>query len=53
MGNKARARLLWLKDEVTSSLKLYPEYAADGFAPHTVYPLGGCTARPKGTCSRP
>lgn len=24
MGNKARTRLLWLKDEVVSSLKLYP-----------------------------
>ena len=26
MGNKARARLLWLKDGPVSSLKLYPDY---------------------------
>ncbi len=39
MGNKARARLLWLKGEVASSLKLYPEYKDDGFAPHVVVGL--------------
>jgi hypothetical protein len=26
MGNMARTRLLWLRDEVASSLKLYPDY---------------------------
>jgi hypothetical protein len=39
MGNKARTRLLWLEDEVVSSLKLYPDYTDRGFAPHTVFPL--------------
>ncbi len=39
MGNMARTRLLWLKDEVVSSLKLYHEYKGNDFAPHTVYPL--------------
>ena len=45
MGNLARTRLLWLKDEVVSSLKLYPEHKGDGFAPHRIYRLGrlGCT----------
>ncbi len=38
MGNKARTRLLWLKDEVVSSLRLYPDYRGPDFAPHTVYP---------------
>ena len=39
MGNKARTRLLWLRDEVVSSLKLYPEHQTEEFAPPTVYPL--------------
>jgi hypothetical protein len=39
MGNLARTRLLWLKDEVVSSLKLYPEHKGDDFAPHRIYPL--------------
>lgn len=39
MGNMARTRLLWLKDQVVSSLTLYPNYKGDGFAPHTHYPL--------------
>jgi hypothetical protein len=39
MGNKARTRLLWLKDEAVNSLQLYSEYRGDGFAPHRVYPL--------------
>jgi hypothetical protein len=39
MGNLARTRLLWLKDEVVSSLKLYPQYKGNDFAPHHVYPL--------------
>ena len=37
MGNFARARQLWLKDEVVSSLKLFPDYKADGFAPQKKY----------------
>ena len=32
MGNMARTRLLWLKDEVLSSSALYPNYKGDGFA---------------------
>ena len=39
MGNLARARQLWLKDEVVSSLKLYPDYKDLQFAPATAYPL--------------
>ncbi len=39
MGNLARTRLLWLKDEVVSSLKLYPHHKGNDFAPHHVYPL--------------
>ena len=39
MGNLARTRLLWLKDEVVSSLRLYPEHKGDGFAPPRIYPL--------------
>ena len=44
MGNKARARLLWLKGETASSLKLYPEYKEAGFAPHRIFGLD-CLAR--------
>jgi hypothetical protein len=39
MGNKARTRLLWLKDEVVSSLKLYPDYRGPDFAPHRYFSL--------------
>ncbi len=39
MGNMARARQLWLKDEMVSSLKLYSRYTDAGFAPPTFYPL--------------
>lgn len=37
MGNKARARLLWLKDGPVSSLKLYPDYREPDFAPHQLF----------------
>ena len=37
MGNKARARCLWLKDEVVSSLKVYPNFQGNGFAPPRVF----------------
>jgi hypothetical protein len=30
MGNLARTRLLWLKDETVSSLRLYPEHKGEG-----------------------
>jgi hypothetical protein len=39
MGNMARTRRLWLKDEVVSSLQLYHGYHDTGFAPHQQYPL--------------
>jgi hypothetical protein len=39
MGNLARIRLLWLRDEVVNSTQLYPRFRGDGFAPHTVYLL--------------
>ncbi len=37
MGNKVRARQLWLKDATVSSLDLYPDYHDHHFAPHTLY----------------
>ncbi len=43
MGNKARTRLLWLKNEVASSLKLYPDYKEAAFAPHVVFGLDRLT----------
>ena len=39
MANKARARLLFLKDGPVSSSQLYPNYREDGFAPHRVFGL--------------
>lgn len=39
MGNKARARRLWLADAVAGSLELYPEYRAADFAPHRFFAL--------------
>jgi hypothetical protein len=39
MGNLARTRLLWLKDEVPSSLRLYKQHRGEGFAPPRTYPL--------------
>jgi hypothetical protein len=39
MGNMARTRQLWLKDEVLSSLELYRGYQKTDFAPHKEYPL--------------
>ena len=38
-GNMARTRELWLKGEVVSSLKLYPDYRGKDFAPHREYSL--------------
>ena len=48
MGNLARTRLLWLKDEVVSSLRLYPDYSGDGFAPPRIYPLDRLARTPSG-----
>ena len=39
MGNKARARRLWLKAGPVSSLDLYQDYKESGFTPHRVFPL--------------
>jgi len=39
MGNKARSRLLWLKDETVSSLKIFGDYAGEGFTPHAFFSL--------------
>jgi hypothetical protein len=39
MGNMARVRQLWLKDETINSRKLYPNYQDPGFAPHTFFGL--------------
>jgi hypothetical protein len=39
MGNMARTRQLWLKDEVVNSLELYRGYQKTDFAPHKEYPL--------------
>jgi hypothetical protein len=40
MGNKARARRLWLADATVDSRELYPAYRENGFAAHTFYPAG-------------
>jgi hypothetical protein len=39
MGNRARARQLWLKNEVVSSQELYPDYQDSNFAPAKSFPL--------------
>jgi hypothetical protein len=39
MGNKARARRLWLKDRAVSSLDLYPDYREAAFTDHRFFPL--------------
>ncbi len=48
MGNRARARRLWLKNEVVSSLRLYPKYRANGFARDTIYSLERLRMSPEG-----
>ena len=39
MGNMARTRRLWLKDEVVNSLELYRDYKGTAFAPTKEFPL--------------
>ncbi len=39
MGNKARARLLWLKDGDISSAKVFGAYQGPDFTPHAFFPL--------------
>ena len=37
MGNRVRARDLWLNHETVSSLDLYSDYQGNGFVPHTFF----------------
>jgi hypothetical protein len=37
MGNKARARLLWLSDGPVSAAKLYPGFSGDGFGETKIF----------------
>lgn len=39
MGNKARNRLLWLRNETVSSLQIFNNYDGPDFAPQKVFPL--------------
>ena len=39
MGNKARVRQLWLKDETLSSFNIFGDYTGSGFAPSAFFPL--------------
>ena len=39
MGNYSRTRLLWLKDEVVDSRKLWPDFTGDGFCEPHEFPL--------------
>jgi len=48
MGNMARARQLWLANELVSSRQLYPDYKGTGFAPHAVFPLERLRVTPAG-----
>ena len=48
MGNKARARELWLKDEVVSSLKLFADYRGPDFAKTVLFPTSKLMATKDG-----
>jgi hypothetical protein len=48
MGNKARARRLWLKDETVNSLDLYGDYRDRGFTVHRLYYLDRLHRTPAG-----
>lgn len=48
MGNKARIRLLWLKDGVVSSAKIFGDYTRSGFAPSANFPLARLSRNPAG-----
>lgn len=43
MGNKARARLLWLKEGPISSLKVFGSYTGPDFTSHAFFPLSRLT----------
>lgn len=49
MGNYARARLLWLKDEVVDSRKLWPNFKGVGFAHTPDFPMERMLADADGT----
>lgn len=48
MGNKTRARVLWLEGETACSLQLYPDFKDAHFAPHTLFPLEKLHKTPEG-----
>lgn len=48
MGNRTRARELWLKDETVNARRLYPDYRANDFAPHRIYRLDRLLRLPNG-----
>ncbi|MBU6400227.1 MAG: hypothetical protein KGS61_07895 [Verrucomicrobia bacterium] len=48
MGNMTRARELWLTNQVVSSLRLYPTYHRDQFAPHATFPRARLRTTPAG-----
>ena len=48
MGNKARARLLFLNDGPVSSLQLYPDYKDIHFADHRIFGVDRMSRMPNG-----
>jgi hypothetical protein len=48
MGNKARARHLWLKDQRLSSLELFPDYRDSEFTEHEHFPIERLYQTPQG-----
>jgi hypothetical protein len=48
MGNYERLRLLWLKDHVVDSRKLFAGYQGDAFVEHDNYPLDEMLRTPDG-----
>jgi len=49
MGNYSRTRLLWLKDEVIDSRKLWPDFEGDGFCEARDFPAGRFRREKDGT----
>jgi hypothetical protein len=48
MGNRTRARELWLRNETVTSAQLYPDYKETNFAPHSIFPLDRLLRLPNG-----
>jgi hypothetical protein len=48
MGNKARTRLLWLKDGSISSLRIFGDYRDSHFTRHAFFPLDRLPRGPEG-----